>query len=142
MSDHRISRQDLAVFARQLRREEKSPATVEKYLRDAERFARWLEGRPVTAELAAAWREHLTAQGYAPVTVNSMLSAVNHLFRFLGWEECRVKFLKIQRRTFREEGRELTRPEYDRLLAAARRRGENRLALLMEAICSTGVRVS
>ena len=96
----------------------------------------------MTAELAAAWREYLTAQGYAPVTVNAALSALNGLFRFLGWEECRVKFLKIQRRVFREEGRELTRPEYDRLLAAARSLGRDRLALLMEAICSTGVRVS
>ena len=124
------------------RREERSAGTTEKYLRDVGRFARWLEGRPVTAELAAAWREHLTAQGYASVTVNSMISPLNHLFRFLGWDECRIKFLKIQRRMFRDQGRELTRPEYDRLLAAARRRGENRLALLMEAICSTGVRVS
>ena len=142
MHEHILTQTQLSAFAAQLRREEKSAGTAEKYLRDAERFARWLEGRPVTAELAAAWREHLTAQGYAPVTVNAALSALNGLFRFLGWDECRVKFLKIQRRVFREEGRELTRPEYDRLLAAARRRGENRLALLMEAICSTGVRVS
>ena len=142
MHEHILTQTQLSAFAAQLRREEKSAGTAEKYLRDAGRPSSQRANRSVTSELAAAWREHLTAQGYAPVTVNSMLSAVNHLFRFLGWEECRVKFLKIQRRTFREEGRELTRPEYDRLLAAARRRGENRLALLMEAICSTGVRVS
>ena len=142
MYEHVLTQKELSAFAAQLRREEKSAGTAEKYLRDAGRFARWLEGRPVTAELAAAWREHLTAQGYAPVTVNAALSALNGLFRFLGWEECRVKFLKIQRRVFREEGRELTRPEYDRLLAAARSLGRDRLALLMEAICSTGVRVS
>ena len=142
MHQHQLTQTQLSAFAGYLRGEEKSAGTTEKYLRDAGRFARWLEGRPVTAEEAAAWREHLTAQGYAPVTVNSMLSAVNHLFRFLGWEECRVKFLKIQRRTFREEGRELTRPEYDRLLAAAQAAGLERLALLMETICATGVRVS
>ena len=142
MYEHVLTQKELSAFAAQLRREEKSAGTAEKYLRDAGRFARWLEGRPVTAELAAAWREYLTAQGYAPVTVNAALSALNGLFRFLGWEECRVKFLKIQRRVFREEGRELTRPEYDRLLAAARSLGRDRLALLMEAICSTGVRVS
>ena len=142
MYEHVLTQRQLSAFAAQLRREERSAGTTEKYLRDVGRFARWLEGRPVTAELAAAWREHLTAQGYASVTVNSMISPLNHLFRFLGWEECRIKFLKIQRRVFRDQGRELTRPEYDRLLAAARRRGENRLALLMEAICSTGVRVS
>ena len=142
MYEHVLTQKELSAFAAQLRREEKSAGTAEKYLRDAGRFARWLEGRPVTAELAAAWREYLTAQGYAPVTVNAALSALNGLFRFLGWDECRVKFLKIQRRLFREEGRELTRPEYDRLLAAARSLGRDRLALLMEAICSTGVRVS
>ena len=142
MYEHVLTQKELSAFAAHLRREEKSAGTAEKYLRDAGRFARWLEGRPVTAELAAAWREYLTAQGYAPVTVNAALSALNGLFRFLGWEECRVKFLKIQRRVFREEGRELTRPEYDRLLAAARSLGRDRLALLMEAICSTGVRVS
>ena len=86
MYEHVLTQKELSAFAAQLRREEKSAGTAEKYLRDAERFARWLEGRSVTSELAAAWREHLTAQGYAPVTVNSMLSAVNHLFRFLGWE--------------------------------------------------------
>ena len=142
MYEHVLTQKELSAFAAHLRREEKSAGTAEKYLRDAGRFARWLEGRPVTAELAAAWREYLTAQGYAPVTVNAALSALNGLFRFLGWEECRVKFLKIQRRVFRDQGRELTRPEYDRLLAAARSLGRDRLALLMEAICSTGVRVS
>ena len=142
MYEHVLTQKELSAFAAHLRREERSAGTAEKYLRDAGRFVRWLEGRPVTAELAAAWREYLTAQGYAPVTVNAALSALNGLFRFLGWEECRVKFLKIQRRVFREEGRELTRPEYDRLLAAARSLGRDRLALLMEAICSTGVRVS
>ena len=126
MYEHLLTQKELSAFAAYLRREEKSAGTAEKYLRDAGRFARWLEGRPVTAELAAAWREYLTAQGYAPVTVNAALSALNGLFRFLGWEECR----------------ELTRPEYDRLLAAARSLGRDRLALLMETICSTGVRVS
>jgi len=71
-----------------------------------------------------------------------MLAALNGLFHFLGWDECRAKFLKVQRRLFRDAGRELTRQEYERLLAAARARGQERLALLMEAICATGIRVS
>lgn len=113
-----------------------------KYLRDVSAFARWLGGVPVTKELAAGWKEHLRSQGYAPATINSMLAAINGLFHFLGWDECRVKFLKIQRRLFRDAGRELTRPEYDRLLETARARGQERLALLMETICATGIRVS
>lgn len=71
-----------------------------------------------------------------------MLASLNGFFRFLGREDCRVKFLKVQRRLFRDAGRELTRPEYERLLSAAQSRGQERLALLMETICATGIRVS
>ena len=71
-----------------------------------------------------------------------MVAAVNKFFSLCGWTDCRVKALRLQRRLFREEGRELTRREYDRLLAAARRSGKGQLELLMEAICATGIRVS
>lgn len=142
MIERQLTQDHLTAYAGHLLSEERSGGTIEKYVRDAGAFARWLAGEPVTRERAAAWREHLASSGYAPVTINSMLAAVNGLFRFLGWEECRVKFLKVQRRLFRDQSRELTRPEYDRLLEAAHADGQERLALLMEAICSTGVRVS
>ena len=142
MKDYHLTRTQIEAYTRHLQAEEKSPATAEKYLRDIRAFARWLEGRPVTKELTAAWKAYLLDRGYAPVTINSMLSALNGLFRFLGWEDCRVKFLKIQRRLFREAGRELTRREYERLRSAAGHRGQERLALVMEAICATGIRVS
>ena len=79
---------------------------------------------------------------HAPVTVNSMLAAGNSFFRFAGWEDCQVKFLKLQRRLFRDAGRELSRAEYERLVETAANLSRPRLALLMEAICGTGVRVS
>ena len=142
MREHRLSTEILQRYEHHLQQEEKAAGTSEKYLRDIKRFGVWLGEQAVTKETAAAWREHLAAQGYAPVTINSMLAALNSLFHFLEWEECRVKFLKIQRRLFREENRELTRSEYDRLLSAAQAAGQERLALLMEAICATGVRVS
>ena len=137
-----LSAERIAAYGQYLRTEERSSGTVEKYLRDVRAFAAWMGGVPVTKELAAGWKEHLHFQGYAPATINSMLAAINGLFHFLGWDGCRVKFLKVQRRLFRDAGRELTRPEYERLLAAARERGRERLALLMETICATGVRVS
>ena len=115
--------------------EERSPGTVGKYLRDVEAFFRWLDGRPVTREAAAAWKEHLLATGHAAVTVNSMLAALNGLFRFLGWD-LQVRLLKIQRRIFREQSRELTREEYALLVRTAREHGRERLALLMETILS------
>ena len=142
MKEQFLTEERLAAYGERLRAEGRSPGTIENYLRHARAFAAWLDGRAVDRELAAAWREQLAARGYAPVTVNAMLAAVNGLFRFLGREECRVKFLKIQRRLFREAGRELERPEYHRLLEAARSRGRARLALLMETICATGIRVS
>lgn len=142
MANYQMTPERIAAFGWHLREEERSSSTIEKYLRDTGAFARWLGGARVTKELVAAWKEHLLSAGYAPATINAMLSAVNSLFRFLGWDECRVKFLKVQRRVFRDDRRELSRPEYERLVETARAQGRARLALLMEAICSTGIRVS
>lgn len=132
----------LAGYAGALRAEERAPATIEKYLHDVRAFAAWLAGRPASRELAAQWKEELLGSGLAPSTVNAKLSALNSLFRFLGWENCQVKFLKLQRRAFRDTARELTREEYGRLLEAANRLGRSRLALLLETICAAGLRVS
>ena len=142
MSELTISSERLTAFAAHLRAEERSAGTIENYLRHIRAFAVWLDGSPVTKETAAAWKEHLLTQDYAPATVNAMLAALNGLFHFLGWDGCRVKFLRVQRRLFRDAGRELTRPEYERLMETARSRGQERLALLMETICATGIRVS
>lgn len=142
MNEHMITAEHLAAYGRYLIAEERSGGTVENYLRHTRAFAAWLDGAAVTKETAAAWKAHLLSRGYAPATINAMLAALNGLFAFLGWTGCRIKFLKVQRRLFRDQSRELTRPEYDRLLSAARARGQDRLALLMEAICATGIRVS
>lgn len=142
MNEHTLTAERITAFGRYLREEERAPGTVEKYLRDVRTFAAWLDGRPVTKESAAGWKEHLVSESYAPATVNSMLSSVNTLFRFAGWDDCKVKFLKIQKRLFREQSRELTREEYERLLATAHTLGRERLALLMETICASGIRVS
>ena len=137
-----VSSRELSAFSAHLRQEGRSSGTTGKYLHDCTGFALWLGDRALTPEAAAQWREHLLQKGYAPATVNSMLSAVNRLLKFLGREECRVRSLRIQRRTFREQRRELTRGEYQRLLDAAAGLGRERLALLMETICATGIRVS
>ena len=137
-----ISQHELKTFASRLRLEDRSPGTVRKYLHDAAEFSAWLGSRKLTRETAAAWREHLVKKGCAPATVNAMLSAVNSLFRFLGREDCKIKFLRVQRKTFRDQNRELTRAEYQKLLDTAAAEGQERLGLLMETICSTGIRVS
>ena len=140
-NEHIIIGELLAAFQAHLQEEERSRGTIQKYLRDLEALGVWLEGRPLCKESAAQWKEHLLAQGCAPVTINSMLAAVNAFCRFMGWE-VRLKYLRIQRALFRESDRELTRAEYDRLLDRANREGRERLALLMETICASGIRVS
>ncbi len=142
MKGQTITQRQLAAFARQLRQEERGEGTVENYLRHVGAFARWLGGRPLEKELAAAWKESLVSRGYRPGTVNTMVVSLNRFLDFAGLPGCKVKTLRVQRRVFREEDRELTREEYRRLLGAARASGRGRLALLMETICSTGIRVS
>ena len=141
MEPRKITEETLAAFARQLGEEERSPATLEKYLREVRQFAAFLGGREVTRELAAAWREELSAR-QSPATVNGKLTALDRLLASLGWEDCRVKHLRVQRQLFRDSARELSREEYARLVETARRLGRSRLSLLMETICATGIRVS
>ena len=141
MEPRKITEETLAAFARQLGEEERSPATLEKYLREVRQFATFLGGREVTRELAAAWREELSAR-QSPATVNGKLTALDRLLASLGWEDCRVKHLRVQRQLFRDSARELSREEYARLVETARRLGRGRLSLLMETICATGIRVS
>ena len=136
-----MTRELLITYRLHLRTEEHAPGTIEKYLRDLRALSLWLEERRLTKELAAEWKAHLLSAGYMPVTINSMLAALNGLCRFLGLD-WRIRYLKIQHRMFRDQSRELNRPEYDRLVEAARGSGKERLALLMEAICATGIRVS
>lgn len=122
--------------------EEKAAATIKKYVREVGIFADWLSGREVTKELASQWKEKLKNSGYVPRTVNAMLSAVNGFFSFMGWSDCRVKFLKIQRQMFRDESKDLDMEEYKKLVDTAYRLGKQRLGLVIETICGTGIRVS
>lgn len=111
--------QTLQAFEESLRQREKAPATVEKYLRDAGAFLRWLDGRVLTRESVITYKEQL-ATDHAARSVNAMLAGVNAYLDFAGRPECRVKPLHIQRQIFADEGRELTKQEYDRLVRAAR----------------------
>lgn len=142
MEDFKLTAERIAAYGRYLKQEERTPATLEKYLRDVRAFALWLDGEAVTKEAVTGWKERLLVERRAPSTVNAALSALNGLFRFLGWEGYRARFVKVQRRLFRDPARELTRADYDQLVTAARAHGLERLALVMETICATGIRVS
>ena len=132
----------LASFRTYLQDEERSAATVEKYLCEVTQFAAYLGGSEVTKAAVAEWKEQLLHDGYEPSTVNGKLTALDRFFDFQGWPDCKVKHLKLQRKLFRDDSRELTKAEYERLIATAEEMGKERLALLMEAICGTGIRVS
>lgn len=130
----------LSAFAEHLREEEKSAATVEKYLRDVRAFAHWLGVRRLTKDETVAYKDWLGTRGYALRSVNSMLAALNSFLRFCGRGDCCVRFCRIQREIYQPAERELSRAEYLRLLAAAE--GDRRLYLLLQTICATGIRVS
>lgn len=139
--DNIITQEHIDRYCLSLLADERSAGTISKYRHDLTAFAHWLDGRAVTKETAAGWKNYLSHCGYAPRTINSMLAAVNGFCRFMAWH-IKVKFLKIQRQIFRDSSRELTKEEYDRLLTTARETGQERLALIMETLCATGIRIS
>ena len=140
--DYQVAEEDIWAYQEYLVSEEHGKGAVERYLRDIRSFFVWASGRMVGKRLAAAWKEHLVMEGYSTSTVNSMLSALNSFLEFMGWTQCRVKLLRIQRTPFRKQERDLQQKEYERLKRAAGRKGKERLTLLMETICGTGIRVS
>ena len=131
----------IAQYAVYLREQEKAENTVKKYVHDLHSLMSFLQGQAITKGAVIAWKEHL-ADTYTPATVNSMLAAANSFFRFMDWPKLSVRPLKVQRPLFCDENREMTRAEYARLVDTARRQGNERLALLLQTICATGIRVS
>ena len=142
MEEKRITETNVTAYTAYLKRIERSNNTIEKYRRDVLSFARWLNNRSVDCKNVVEWKQYLLQKGYAPATINSMLIAVNRFFDIMGWADCKVNTLKLQKRLFREEKRDLTKEEYGRLINTAVVNGKERLALLMETICATGIRVS
>lgn len=132
----------LEEYRQKLLLEEYSPATIQKYSRDLQAFYHFLpEAKQVSKEQVIRFKQDLERR-YAVASANSMLVAVNRFLKSLGLDGCCVKLLRVQRRAFCEQARELSKQEYYRLLNAARNKGDERLLLLMQTICSTGIRVS
>ena len=139
--NHTLTAALIRRYADHLREQERSVATIQKYAHDLTALLEYLQGEALTKALMIGWKEALSAD-HAPATVNSMLVAVNGFLRFMGWHALTVRLLKIQRPLFREERRELSKAEYARLVDAAQRAGDERLALILQTICATGIRVS
>ncbi len=136
-----LTKSSIKAFGDWLKSEEKSENTVEKYVRDVSAFMGYLAGASVTKEAVIAYKNKLVSENYAVRSINSMIASLNSLFSFLGWHDCRVKSMKVQRQIYVSQERELTKAEYERLLDAAKIKSE-RLYYLMQTICSTGIRIS
>ena len=128
-------------FKTHLTNEEKSQATLEKYIRDITAFMVWLNGREVTKVVVIEYKNTII-ESYAPASANSMLSSINSFFMYMEWYDCRVKTFKIQKQIFANKDKELTKSEYEKLLRAAKNKNNEKLYLLMQTICGTGIRVS
>ena len=129
-------------FLAYLKSEEKSKNTIAKYLRDVRAFAAYLKSAEITKEAVIAYKNKLISENYAVRSVNSMLASLNSLFSFLGWTDCKVKSIKLQRQIYCPEEKELTKAEYMRLVNTAKQKGNERLNLILQTICGTGIRVS
>ena len=138
----KLGKRELERFRAHLQEGESSAATVEKYLRDVRQLAIFCGGELKSKGQLVAFKEDLQRRGYAPGSVNSMLAAVNRFLRFAGKSAWKLRFLKVQRRTFVGRERQLTQGDYEKLVRAAKEKGDLRLAMLLQTICATGIRVS
>ena len=128
-------------FKNHLISDEKSDATVERYMRDVTTFISWLDGREMSKELMIQYKAALVDK-YEPASVNTMLASLNAYFDYIGHTEYKVRNLKLQKSTYIEPKRELTKSEYERLLKTAYDMGKHRIYYIMQTICSCGIRVS
>ena len=138
-----FTQQAIESYRRWLIGMERSRGTISQYLRDIQSLYLFLpEGQELDREQVQLWKASLAEKGLAPSTINAALTAVNGFFRFMHWEELTVRLLRRQKQLFRDNERELTRKEYMRLVQTAARQGKNRLSLIMQSICATGIRIS
>ena len=142
MDNRFLTQETLDRFNRHLIEEERSCATIEKYNRDIRKLIAFLSGRSVTKEIVIAYKQNLLENEYAERSVNSMIAAINSLFEYLEWYECRVKSIKLAPEVYRSDEKELTQKEYERLVNTAMKQGKEQLALILQTVCGTGIRIS
>ena len=136
-----IQTENIRLYLTHLREQERAGQTIQKYARDLEALAAFLPDGQLSKNALLSWKEHLASR-YAAASVNTMLASLNGFLAFMGWHDLKVKPLKIQRQIFCAAEKELTRAEYLRLVQAAKAKGNERLSLILQTICSTGIRVS
>ncbi len=141
MRKRMITNSAIKAFEKYLKDDEKSENTVAKYLHDLYYFLNFTQGKPIDKSMMLNYKASLGEQ-YAPSSANSMIAAVNAFLRFIGWADCCIKQFKVQKKAFCSEEKELTKAEYIRLVNTAKQKGNERLNLILQTICGTGIRVS
>ena len=137
-----LTEKQIAAFIVYLKSDEKSENTIEKYIRDVRAFFSYTHGMEITKETVIAYKNKLLSENYATRSINSMLASLNGLFSFLSWTDLKVKAIKLQQQIYCPEEKELSKAEYMRLVNTAKQKGNERLNLLLQTICGTGIRVS
>lgn len=138
MTDYMIQIEDYLAY---LQDEERSSATIDQYRRDILCFFTFLGSGELIREATLHYKKKLE-QEYKPVSVNAKLSALNSFFSFIKRSDLKLKLLKIQKKAYCSAEKELSKEEYLRLVRAAARKQNEKLALLLQTICGTGIRVS
>ena len=138
-----ITEQMLEEYINYLRNEEKSNATISKYLCDLKKLMSYADGREIDKELMIAYKEKLFEEEHYEVSsINSFLVAANHFCEYMGWYEVRVKTYKVQKESFCPDNKCISKEDYFNLVKAAKEKGKKRLAMILQTICATGMRVS
>ena len=137
-----ITEEKIISFQKMLLAEERSLNTVRKYCQDIRQFKDWIGGEKVTKETLLGWKEFMILKGYKGTTINGKIISINAYFKYLGQIEYKMKLLKVQRKFFRESANDLKKEDYKKMIYTAKRLGKRRLLLIMETICTTGIRVS
>lgn len=137
-----ISERAITEFAEYLYAKENAEATIRKYTSDIKAFFHYLdEDKSIDKARLLQYKENLI-QKYSINSVNSILAALNQFLEFIGGANLKVKRIKIQKQPFIQTQKELTREECWKLIRAAREAGKEQLALCMETIACTGIRIS
>ena len=120
---------------------EKSNGTIKQYRHYIVLFMQYMNGKSVEKNDVIMWKGILREK-LAPVTVNSALAAINGFFSYYAWKDCRTKFLKVSRSVFCPENKEISKREYECLVKSAYKKGDDRIAMILQTICATGIRIS
>ncbi len=140
---HIITEQILEKYKEHLEAEEKSQATVNKYICDLKKLMAYAGGQEITKKLMLAFKEDLRVnKNYKLSSINSFLIAANRLFDYLEWYELRVKIYRIQKEVFASADKDISKEEYKKLVRAALKKGKKRLAMIIQTLCSMGIRIS